>query len=120
MAKCDQGYLCQVCGEEVEGIVESDLYLRYVLGWVDPETLHTTRECHLRCNPALAQFIEDERFQPPVILEGDWGKRSLDPEFARERTKLVTKGYARLWEIFDDESRPSVIDYPLLPFGSNP
>ena len=26
MAKCDEGYLCQVCGHEVEQIVESDLY----------------------------------------------------------------------------------------------
>ena len=29
MARCDQGYLCDVCGDEVENIRESDLYLRF-------------------------------------------------------------------------------------------
>ena len=32
MAPCDQGYLCDVCGDEVEEIFESDLYLRFVIG----------------------------------------------------------------------------------------
>ena len=31
MARCEQGYLCDVCGEEVEDITQSDLYLAYVL-----------------------------------------------------------------------------------------
>jgi hypothetical protein len=30
MAKCDQGYLCVICGEEVEHIENSGLYLRYI------------------------------------------------------------------------------------------
>ena len=51
MAKCDEGYPCEVCGEDVEDITDSDLYLRYVIGLVDPETLHTSPERHLRCNP---------------------------------------------------------------------
>ena len=53
MAKCEEGYLCDVCGGDVEEIVDSDLYLRYVIGVVDAETLHTTRERHIRCNPTL-------------------------------------------------------------------
>ena len=113
MARCDQGYLCRVCGEEVEGLIESDLYLQYVIGWVDPETLHTTAECHLRCNPTLAQFITDSRFEPAIILEGDWDKRNMDPAFVEERTRLVNRGYARLWEIFNEESPPPVVEYPL-------
>ncbi|MFO0923440.1 MAG: hypothetical protein U0905_13230 [Pirellulales bacterium] len=117
MARCEEGYLCLVCGKDVEEIFESDLYLRYVIGWVDPETLHTTRECHIRCNPTLAQFIDDERFQPPVVVEGPWSRDQLDPHFAEERSRLVTRGYARLWEIFNEEVRPDVIDYPLVPFG---
>ena len=40
MARCERGYLCEVCGGEVEELTESDLYLRYVLGEVDPELLH--------------------------------------------------------------------------------
>ena len=74
MAKCDEGYLCEVCGTEVEGITDSDRYLRYVIGEVDPEQLHTLKERHLRCNPILAQFIVDERFQlgaeVPTVVEG--------------------------------------------------
>lgn len=113
MAKCDQGYLCRVCGEEVEGIIESELYLQYVIGWVDPEQLHLAPECHLRCNPVLAQFIEDERFQPPVVVEGPCGLASLDVSFVEDRKQLIQRGYARLWEIFNLEDGISVTDYPL-------
>ena len=62
MAKCEEGYLCDVCGGDVGEITDSDLYLRYVIGEVDPETLHTLRERHIRCNPVLAQFIVDDGF----------------------------------------------------------
>ena len=37
MARCEQGYLCDVCGQDVGEITESDLYLRYLLGEVPPE-----------------------------------------------------------------------------------
>ena len=56
MAKCEEGYLCDVCGADVAELYDSDLYLRYVTGLVDPEVLHTSKERHIRCNPALAQF----------------------------------------------------------------
>ena len=39
MAKCDEGYLCEVCGLEVEGLTDSALYLQFVIGWIHPETL---------------------------------------------------------------------------------
>lgn len=110
MAKCEQGYLCDVCGEDVGKITESDLYLRYVIGMVDPETLHTTRERHIRCNPALAQFIVHERF-PPVVVEGPLDKRTLDPQFVAQREDLVTRGWLRLREVARKEL--SIIDYPL-------
>ena len=32
MAKCEEGYLCEVCGCDVEEISDSDLYLRFVIG----------------------------------------------------------------------------------------
>ncbi len=60
------GYLCQVCGKDVECMSESDLYLRYVIGEIDPEVLHTSAERHIRCNPVLAQFIEHAKFEPMV------------------------------------------------------
>ena len=110
MAKCEEGYLCDVCGGDVEEITDSDLYLRFVIGMLDPETLHTTRERHIRCNPALAQFIVDERFEP-VIVDGPFDKRTLDPASVRERETLVTRGWRRLHEIAGQEL--SIIDYPL-------
>jgi len=57
MALCEQGYLCDVCGEEVEEITDSDLYLRYVLGEVPPEKLHVLRERHIRCYPTAAKLL---------------------------------------------------------------
>lgn len=110
MAKCDEGYLCEVCGEDVGSLVDSDLYLRYVIGMLDPEVLHTSGERHLRCNPALAQFIVDDRFEP-VVVEGDFDKRKLDPEFVAEREDLVSRGWRRLREL--TQSDVPIIEYPL-------
>ncbi|MBL9092238.1 MAG: hypothetical protein JNL96_13515 [Planctomycetaceae bacterium] len=111
MAKCDEGYLCDVCGEDVAEIVDSDLYLRYVIGELDPEVLHTTKERHIRCNPVVAQFIVDPEFQPPVAVEGAFDKRLLDEEYVRERERLVTRGWRRLREVLDTEA--AIINYPL-------
>jgi hypothetical protein len=111
MAKCEEGYLCDVCGGDVERIDESDLYLRYVIGQVDPETLHTTRERHIRCNPTLAQFIVDSAF-PPVVVEGDFDKRGLDQGYVRQHERLVTRGWKRLCELVHLEG-VSLLEYPL-------
>jgi hypothetical protein len=110
MAKCEEGYLCSVCGGDVEEIADSDLYLRFVIGMVDPETLHTTRERHIRCNPVLAQFIVDADFEP-VVVEGEFDKRKLDPQYVRQQEALVTRGYRRLREIAHLDL--PIIDYPL-------
>jgi hypothetical protein len=110
MAVCEQGYLCEVCGKDVEDVTMSDLYLRYVLGEVDPETLHTTPERHIRCNPTLAQFIVAEGFAP-VIVEGPFAKGELDPEFVAQEEARVTRGYLRLREILEDEL--PITEYPL-------
>ena len=111
MAKCEEGYLCDVCGGDVEHIWESDLYLRYVIGRVDPETLHTTRERHIRCNPTLAQFIVDPDFEP-VTIEGPFDKRQLDASYVREQERLITRGWQRLKELAHQEG-VSLLDYPL-------
>ena len=111
MAKCEQGYLCSVCGDDVEQIWESDLYLRYVIGRVDPEILHTTAERHIRCNPTLAQFIVDPDFEP-VAAAGPFDKRQLDPVYVKEEERLVTRGWRRLKELAHQEG-VSLLDYPL-------
>ncbi len=92
MARCDEGYRCEVCGGDVEDITESDLYLRFVIGEVDPEFLHMTPERHIRCNPTLAQFIVAEGFEP-VVVEGPFAKSELDPDFVAEEEQRVTAGY---------------------------
>lgn len=98
MARCDQGYLCEVCGEEVADITDSDLYLRFVIGEIDGRSLLTAPERHLRCNPTQAQFIVAEGFEP-VQVEGAFDKRQLDPKDVRAREELVTRGYQRLQEL---------------------
>src|SRR5262249_24819230 len=98
------------CGQDVGEITDSDLYLRFVIGMVDPETLHTSRERHMRCNPVLAQFIVDERFEP-IVVEGDFDKRELDPAYVRQRESLVTRGYRRLHEVAHLDL--PIIDSPL-------
>jgi hypothetical protein len=112
MAKCDEGYTCEVCGQDVESIIESDLYLRFVIGRLDPEVLHTSPERHLRCNPVLSQFIEDERFEP-VVVEGAMSKANLDPQDAARQTELVSRGYRRLHEILAIPGDRDVTAYPL-------
>ena len=116
MAKCDEGYRCEVCGKDVENITLSDLYLRFVVGMIDAETLHTTPERHIRCNPALAQFIVDEQF-PPVSVEGDFAKSNLDPQFVGAREELLTRGYQRLLELAKIDL--PIADYPLPEFRNS-
>lgn len=110
MAKCEEGYLCDICGGDVEELTDSDLYLRFVIGLVHPETLHTSRERHIRCNPTLGQFIVDDRFEP-VVVEGAMDKRLLDPDFVAERERLVSRGYRRL-HILRRKKLP-ITHYPL-------
>lgn len=110
MAKCDEGYLCDVCGQDVAEITESDLYLRYVVGMLDPEVLHTTSERHIRCNPALAQYIVADEFEP-VVVEGPFDKRQLDAAYVRERESLITRGWKRLNAVIG--LGVPIIEYPL-------
>jgi hypothetical protein len=112
MAKCDEGYRCEVCGEDVTSIVDSDLYLRYVIGELDPEVLHTSAERHIRCNRVLAQFICHDEFEE-VVVEGEWSLAGLDPGYVDRRTELVSRGYARLLEIAATDGDRDVTAYPL-------
>ena len=98
MAGCEQGYLCDVCGQEVEQLTDSDLYLRYVLGEVSPLQLPAMRERHVRCNPATAQYIVDAAFAP-VRCEGFFAKETLDAAFVAEQEARVTRAWRRLQEL---------------------
>jgi hypothetical protein len=98
MAACDTGYICDVCGRDVEAIVESDLYLRYIMGDVSPLELPRQRERHIRCNPAVAQYIADPSFEA-VLCAGIFAKANLDPAYVRAQEELVTRAWRRLQEI---------------------
>ena len=110
MVACDQGYLCDVCGLDVEAITESDLYLRYVLGEVDSGWLPVSAERHIRCNPALAQYIVDPSFAP-LPCEGPFAKESLEASSVAEQEERVTRAWRRLQQL-PGSGLPS-LDYPL-------
>ncbi len=110
MAACDQGYICDVCGLDVEAIIDSDLYLRYVLGEVSPLALPSQRERHVRCNPAAAQYIVDPAFER-VQCAGMFAKENLDPDFVREQEERLTRAWRRLQEI--PKLGLAIPEYPL-------
>lgn len=112
--RCDQGYLCRVCGLAVDNLTESELYLRFVVGEVGLDVLDRARDCHLQCNPALAQFIDDPRISSDLVVPEGLQKSTLDPDFVAIRTEQLTRGYERLWEIRAERHKyRSVKDYPL-------
>src|SRR5437660_390556 len=94
MAKCDEGYRCDVCGRDVEAITDSELYLRYVLGEVPLEQLHALKAFGLvgsvenkeadfaaerKDAPTIYLFVQTEHFGRPMArfiktLDGEIGK----------------------------------------------
>ncbi len=76
-------------------MVDSDLYLRYILGEVPPELLLDMPERHIRCNPTTAQFIVDPAFEP-VRAEGAFAKSHLDAAWVAEQEERVTRAWRRL------------------------
>lgn len=95
MARCDEGYACEICGQDVDGIMVSDLYLRFVLGEVPIDRLHRLPERHIRCNPALAQYIVDNAFEA-IHCDGPFDKRTLDGDYVANEEHRVTRAWRRL------------------------
>jgi hypothetical protein len=110
MARCERGYLCTVCGDDVEEITDSVLYLRYVLGEVEWNDLNRAPETHIRCDPVIAQFIVSNFF-PPVSVDGIFSKAGLDPDFVRNEETRVTSGFLRLREVV--AANLPIANYPL-------
>ena len=110
--------MCSVCGEDVASVTESDLYLRYVIGLIDPELLHATPERHIRCNPLLAQFIVDDDFEPVTVTD-EFGKASLDRDYVARRESLVTRGWRRLAEI-RSLGEVSILELPIVDLQAKP
>lgn len=110
MARCDEGYICEVCGEAVDEIVDSDLYLRYIIGLLPESSLTQEPERHIRCNPVQAQFIVHADFEP-VVVDGPFAKSELEPDDVRREEDRVTNAWLRLKEVAD--SGVPVAQYPL-------
>lgn len=115
MAKCDQGYLCDVCGEEVTDIRESDLYLRFITGQIDSQKLLGSPERHLNCNPVVAQFIVADEFPAPEVA-GAFSKAELETDYVREQEELMTVGWQRLQELYEISEQTPLNEYPLEQF----
>ncbi|WP_237225862.1 hypothetical protein [Rubinisphaera sp. JC750] len=112
MAACDEGYPCQTCGQPVKNIVDSALYVHFVLGEVQVHELFNHPETHLLCEPELSQFIVHEKFEAPVI-EGPADKRLL-PEAEREaRENRITAAWERLRNV--RQLGIPLTEYPLPP-----
>jgi len=105
VAKCDQGYNCEICGEPVKNIIESSLYLRYVLGEVQLHELFGAPERHLHCDHELSRYIRHEKYTHSTGVEPP------DPEAESERIERVTRGYERLREVVS-QGIP-ITEYPL-------
>ena len=110
MARCDEGYPCGVCGQMVEAVVDSDLYLRYILGEVPLESLHLQPERHVLCNPAVAQYIVAEGWEQ-VNCVGPFDKRTLCADYVKVEEERVTRGWRRLQAI--PKLRLAIPEYPL-------
>lgn len=116
MAQCDTGYFCRVCGEYVESIAASELYLRYVMGRVEFPELLNSPDAHIWCNANLAQYITDPKFKPPAQNTPRHDKRDLDPRVRAEREELASRAWRRLQEVVG--LGLSVDQYPLPDAGS--
>ena len=115
MVQCEQGYLCEVCGEEVSGIGDSDLYLRYVTGQISCQELLGSPERHLTCTPVTAQFIVTPHF-PAVEAAGPFNKYDLDRDYVKQQESLLTRGWLRLQELAASGEAIPLADYPLEEF----
>lgn len=111
MAECDQGYHCRICGDYVESIVDSEIYLRYVFRDLLFEDLSSVHEAHIWCNGNLAQYITDPRFDKPIHVDPEHDKAGKDPQECRFIERLITRAWQRLQTL--PESGLDVTQYPL-------
>ncbi|MHC4223370.1 MAG: hypothetical protein ACYSX0_10840 [Planctomycetota bacterium] len=113
MAGCDSGYYCDRCGEYVENVRDSELYLRYILGAVPLDQLRKEPERHLCCAPEFAQFIVDPGYMPVECADPAIDKRNLPVEVRERQERLFTKAWRRLQEVAG--SATPVDEYPFGP-----
>jgi hypothetical protein len=76
--------------------------------------LHQLPERHVRCNPALAQYVVDPGFEP-VECAGPFAKHQFDPDYVAAEEQRVTRGWRRLQQI--PTLGVALDEYPLEPGG---
>ncbi len=113
MAHCDEGYSCDRCGEYVDDVQVSELYLRYVLGAVPLDELPREPDRHIRCSPELAQFIVDDGFEPITCEDPVLDKRRLPAPVRARQERVFTLAWRRLQEV--RALGLPVDEYPLPP-----
>jgi len=111
VSSCDEGYNCDRCGEYVENIRESELYLRYVLGVVPLAELPREPERHIRCAPEFAQFIVDSGFEAVDCNDSALAKQALPADVRARQERIFTLAWGRLQELA--EAGAPVDSYPL-------
>ena len=84
MAKCEQGYLCDVCGKDVEAITDSGLYLRYVMGELPAERLPLSRHLLFVSGRASFEIMQKALAGRIPIIVAVSAPSSLAVEFAEE------------------------------------
>jgi hypothetical protein len=97
VARCDEGYLCNVCGLPADTLPESLLYLRYILGEVTVEVLGQAQETHIRCCPAIAQYIVHPAFEP-VVCTDVFARQHFPLDFQTSEETRITAAWATLYE----------------------
>lgn len=100
-----------MCGEYVPDVLNSELYLRFVLGEADFEQLYSTPDAHIVCVPAIAQYIVHDDFDPVVETDPDMDKRNREQEWVIQREQRVTAAWLRLQSI--PELGIDIHEYPL-------
>ena len=99
MGSCNEGYHCDRCGEYVENVRDSELYLRFVLGAVPAGELPREPERHIHCCPEFAQFIVDEGFFPVRCADPELDKALLPDDVRESQERLFTAAWKRLQEV---------------------
>ena len=110
MASCERGYLCAVCGQDVEEITDSVLYLRYVMGEVPWDHLNRApRHIFVATRHSLNSSWTTR--SSPCSCDGTFAKEQLDPEFVKTEEERVTLAYRRLRELA--ATNLPIAEYPL-------
>ena len=94
MAKCEEGYLCDVCGGDVEEITDSDLYLRYVIGQLEPSVAGKARVLIKDKSPDKGDLLVWKWIKGEATTLPDFGDPTLTDSYTLWLRMLIGVGIA--------------------------